>query len=113
MKLSLSALALTVSMSGCTALKPVSIPIEVEHISHLTQHEPFTDHPTNYGLYTVSAGLKWEPAPHFTITLMEGINVNRGWQWREPDGETVPFHGGLMGGRETFQGRITYEIPLR
>lgn len=89
------AVILTASVAGCAELKPVSIPVEIEHISHLTQHAPFTSNPTNHGANVVSAGLKWR-VNGVTIQVMEGYS---------PDP--------IDGLHELFTAKAAYEIPLR
>ena len=93
-------------LAGCQMLKPVSVPIEVTHVSHLTQHWPFTDHPTCYGFDSVSVGLKWQPVRHMTVVLEEGMVLEN----RDPN---FYGYGSLAGPRELFTGRVTYEVPLR
>jgi len=95
-----------VLLSGCSALTPVAVPIEVTHDSHVTQHEPFTSHPTNYGIDTVSVGLKWEPLSHATVVLEDGVIL-------EHFNPELPGYGSFAGPREIFTARVTYEIPLK
>ena len=38
--------AAAIQLSACAALVPNSVRPEFEHMSHMTQHAPFTDHPT-------------------------------------------------------------------
>lgn len=79
--------------SGCAALKPTSIPIEVEHVSHITQH--FGPHPTNYGYDDVSVGLKWKRG-NVSVQVSEGYVKNL-----------------LDGIHEVTTAKLTYEIPLQ
>lgn len=78
-------------LPGC-ALMPDSIPVEVSHVSHLTQH--FGKDPTNLGYNTLYAGLKWKRG-NFSIKVEEGY---------------TPEHMDNM--HEMFQGSIEYDIPL-
>lgn len=83
-------------LSGC-ALLPDSVRPEIEHLSHVTQHEPFTDHPTEYGANLANLLLHWD-LPHAYIELGEGYSL-------APRSE-------IMGPREQFSARIGLVIPL-
>ena len=105
----LSTAALLTGCSTLRTLEPNSIPIEVTHVSHLTQHAPFTSTPHSYGYNSIAIGAKWVPLPHLSISVSEGLLLERehvnayGQQWC----------GSLMGPREVFTGKIAYEIPLK
>lgn len=102
-----------VALLGCSTLRtlePDYLPVEVDHVSHLTEHQPFTDHPHSYGYNDIAIGAKWVPMPHLSITVSEGVilegrhvNTFTGTQW----------HGSLMGPKEVFTGRLVYDIPLK
>lgn len=99
-------------LNGCSVmhtLEPNALPIEFDHVSHLTQHEPFTNRPTAYGSNEVMLGAKWQPLPRFSVTLSDGITL--GSTYTAPNG--VQWHGSTVGPREVFTGRIAYEIPLK
>jgi len=86
------------ALSGCV-LAPDYLKIEGEHTSHLTQHEPFTDHPTNYGYSGMGVLAKWEakrPGSKLYIELGEEVTL-------EP----------LDGRHEVFNARAGIEIPLK
>lgn len=98
------------ALTGCSTLKvlePDGLPIEFTHVSHISQHEPFTDHPTKYGYQLLSIGARWELFSGLNLVLEDGINLNS----RSP----APFeeYGALQGPKEVFTGRISYEIPLK
>ena|ERR1700757_3752321 len=105
-----AAITITFALSGCSTLRtlePNAIPIELNHVSHMTQHEPFNAHPTNYGYDALSIGAKWRPLKNLSISISEGVVLER----QAPDGERE--YGALYGPREVFNGRIAYEIPLK
>jgi hypothetical protein len=101
-------------VSGCTVLRtiePDALPIEVTHVSHLTQH--FGSEPTNYGYNAVSLGARWKVGP-VNVTLSEGYVLDSRQTWTFADtGRQQELHSGLIGPREVFTGRITYEVPLK
>lgn len=84
-------LILLTQLLGC-ALMPDSIPVKLQHVSHISQH--FKEHPTNLGYSGVYAGLKWKRG-NFSVELDEGYT-------REP----------LDGMHEVTQANIEYDIPL-
>jgi hypothetical protein len=90
------------SLSGCATLAPDYLKPEVAHISHLTQHRPFTDHPTNYGSEAVGVLVGWQRqvvegngATAF-LEIGEAYNVER-----------------LDGMHEEFSARAGFIIPLK
>lgn len=92
----------TLSLSGCT-LMPNSVGPELAHVSHLTQHQPFTSHPTNIGYQTVGVAAHWY-AKGFYASVSESYNF-------------APYEGttcaGLCGSREVFDARIGYQFKLK
>lgn len=95
------------TLGGC-ALVPNSVRPEFEHISHATQHEPFTNHPTEYGANMANLVLHWDLPRHFSLELAEGVDLDKAY--------TVygqPEHGEIMGPREQFSGRISYSIQVK
>jgi hypothetical protein len=96
-----------VLVSGCTVLKaiePNSLAPEFEHISHLTQHEPFTSHPTKYGANIANLTAEWDVGKHIYVTLAEGVSLDR----RYPNS-----CGEIIGPREEFTGRVGYKFVLK
>jgi hypothetical protein len=83
--------------TGCAQLKPAAIHLEAEHTSHISQHQPFTDHPTNMGYESLGAGARWQPAKNVSLIVVESY---------------LP-RTRLDAMREVFQARLTYEIPLK
>ena len=91
-------------LSGC-ALMPDYIGPELEHMSHATQHEPFTSHPTNYGSEILGITAEWaadDGGPY--AELSEGIDLD-------------PCRGGacgeIAGPREQFSARFGYRFRIR
>ena len=96
-----------VAASGCASLVPNSVRPELEHQSHLTQHEPFTDHPADNAANFASVALHWDLAQrHAFFEIAEGVNLSPHWQ--DPD-----TYGDVMGPRETFTARIGYVFQVR
>lgn len=83
-------------MTGCAellpALMPDAIPLEVTHVSHISQH--FAAHPTNYGYDAFYAGLKWKRG-NWSLKLEEGYVAGR-----------------LDGMHEVSEASIEYDISL-
>lgn len=103
-------LSLIVLVSGCSTLhtlEPNTLPIELTHVSHSTQH--FGAHPTNYGYDALSIGAKWKPTRNLSLSISEGVTLEKRCQTASGERE----YGALYGPREVFTGRITYEIPLK
>lgn len=82
----------TIVISGCAAL-PDSIPVEVQHTSHISQH--FGSHCTNYGWNTVFVGAKWNNGP-VSIELRDGYSM-----------EQVDHR------HEVFEANIRYEFKVK
>ena len=98
------------SLTACAELKPVSVPIEVEHVSHASQH--FGSDPTNYGYDAVSIGLKWRPLPYATVVVSEGYVIEGKCTHIRTGAPTS--YGALVGNTpEVTTARFTFEIPIR
>lgn len=86
------------SLTGCAVLPDEAEP-EIYHESHITQHAPISDDPTNFGRNVGALSLNWERGP---IEL------------RVEDG--YAFHGNDGCGRcpkEVFRATLGYKIPLK
>ncbi len=70
-ELCLIAVSLATLFSGC-ALLPDYATVEGEHLSHATQHEPLTDHPTNYGSELLDGVIGWGKSDGPYLELGEG-----------------------------------------
>lgn len=91
-----------IGVAGCAALLPSAALVELAHESHIGQH--FQSQPTNWGVDTLSAGLKWTPLPHTAVVIEDGLALE----------SCNSFAcGALVGPCEVFDARITTEIPLR
>ena len=97
-------------LSGCSTLRtlePDTLPVELTHVSHLTQH--FGANPTNYGYDALSIGAKWKPLKNLSISVSEGVILES----RQTNTVGEQWCGALYGPREVFTGKIAYEIPLK
>jgi hypothetical protein len=54
-------------------LVPNTVSPVLEHVSHATQHEPFTARPTEYGYNELAVIARWN-VQHAFIELTEGYN---------------------------------------
>ena len=59
-------------IAGC-ALVPNTISPELEHMSHVTQHQPFTDTPTRYGINIASVVVGYRLGDHLQLELADGV----------------------------------------
>jgi hypothetical protein len=100
----LLALGIGSSLSGCCT---VSLRPELTHVSHLTQHFQ-TEYDQSLGYNEAALDLHIEPVRHLMIDVSEGMILERQQHYGG-----VPFAGALEGPRETFQGTIAWDIPLR
>jgi hypothetical protein len=97
------------ALHGCV-LVPNSIRPEVEHMSHATQHEPFTSHPTNYGVNMVDLVAHWDIKKIAYVEIGEGIALGK------PTGcaqYADAGYGEVIGPREQFIARIGLIIPTK
>jgi hypothetical protein len=98
------ALLIPLTLSAC-AVMPDTVRTEFEHISHATQHRPFTDTPTKYGANMANLVLHWDLPKRFTVELAEGIDLDRHYRDTNSCGE-------IMGPREEFTARIGYSFKV-
>ncbi len=98
-------LALILLQSGCV-LVPDSIRPEISHMSHLSQHWPFTNHGTNYGVNMIEVMAHWDFRGGAYTEVGEGMALNR----RAEDPEHC---GEIQGPREQFIARAGWVIPLK
>lgn len=92
-------------LAGCASLTPDSVSIFTQHISHATQHEPFTTEPTNYGSDIAGIAVAYTPLSRLHLSLSEGATI-------EPCDRVLNQRecGGMWGPREVFQATISYEV---
>lgn len=77
-------IAVVVSCSGCSTVRPLS---EYQHVSHAS------DGLGGPGFDTLSLGIRWRPYDGVQVDLLEGYSPN-----------------GLDGQKEIFTGRVTVEF---
>lgn len=104
-------IACALMMTGCAVLVPNSIPVEVTHVSHASQH--FGSEPTNFGYNEVSAGLKWNVTRDLSVKVEEGIVLDKPVYYHTQDNGRQPMYGDLLGPREVFSATIAYEFKLK
>lgn len=98
-------LTLSVSgLAGCSVLEPNVIKTEYTHISHISQHEPFTSHATSYGINAVGIIARWE-YPQFYFEIGEGLST-------DPSRLNGEACGSFYGPREQTTIRIGHEWRL-
>src|SRR5271170_1140426 len=97
--------ALVWVLAGC-ALVPNYVAPELEHISHATQHEPFTDNPTRYGANMANIVIGYKLPHNFSVELAEGVSLDHHYESSDQWGE-------IEGPREQFSARIRYMIQVR
>lgn len=89
------AMAVLGLFQGC-AIAPDYLKPEVAHTSHITQHEPFTRTPTNFGYSQVGAYVGWHLPAHGYLEIGDSYAI-------EP----------LDGMHEVFNARAGFEVPLK
>jgi len=94
------------ALTGCATLTPDYVAPEIEHMSHATQHAPFTSSPTGYGANIASVVVGYNIGRHLNLELAEGENLNRHYP-------SIPSDGEIIGPREQFSARLRYMIPVR
>ncbi len=99
-----AALAAACLLQGC-ALLPDYVGPEIEHMSHATQHEPLTDHPTNYGSEILGLTVEWsKPGGGLYVDVTEGIDL---------DPCRRNFCGEIAGPLEQFTARIGWRFRIK
>lgn len=83
------------TLTGCATLLPDAITAEVAHESHATQHEPCTNHPTEYGRNTIGLAARWERGRFFG-------EVSEGYSFHGNDGSPAP--------KDVFEARVGVDI---
>ena len=96
----------TLCLLGCSSLEPNYIAPEIEHMSHATQHEPFTEHPTRYGANMVGLVAGYNLTGHLNLEIAESENLS-------PHYATIPSDGEIIGPREQFSARLRYTMEIR
>jgi hypothetical protein len=86
-------------LTGCAGL---SVRPEFEHMSHLSQHEPFTDHPTGYGENIANLIVHWQHGPLY-VEAGEGIALAPYYPASQSFGE-------IVGPKEEFSFRLGYVL---
>jgi hypothetical protein len=103
--LRIASLALAFLLTGC-ALAPNSVRPEFDHLSHLTQHEPFTSHPTNDGADIAFLLAHWDLKRAY-LEIGEGYSLNHG------SPEPGVGYGEIGGPREQFTARFGLIILVK
>ena len=95
---------IAVVANGC-AVMPDSISPEIVHMSHATQHEPFTSQPTRYGVEILQVTAEWNLTKKLYLDLSEGEAL-------EPRNQANTGFGEVYGPREQFTGKIGYKFTI-
>ena len=96
------------TVAGCAEMLPNTISPNIEHMSHLTQHQPFTNYPSNYGINMVGVEADWEVHKNVHFTLAESLSLSKRFENQYYIG-----YGEIIGPREQFTGRISYSFHVR
>jgi len=97
-------------ITGCAALEPERAGPFAEHMSHATQHAPFTSNPQDYGANIVGVSATWSLGSRAHLELSDGINLNRHYQYPADVGYAQSY-GEIMGPtREEFEARVSYDL---
>ena len=96
-----------VALGGCV-LVPNSVRPEIEHFSHVTQHEPFAATPTGYYSDVAAVALHWDTPGRTFVEVADGVEIGPGWK-RGPNFG----YGEMQGPREEFELRVGAVIPVR
>lgn len=88
--------------SGCCVM-PNSVGPELAHASHITQHQPFTSHPTNTGYQTIGVAAHWRASGWYA-------DVSEAYNFAPYEGTTC---AGMCGSREVFDARVGYEFKIK
>lgn len=91
-------------LSGCAAL-PNTVAPEIAHLSHISQHAPFSDHPTDDGANIFGVVARWNFG-HAYAELGDGLDIDRHHSVTGANGE-------IIGSREEFTARIGYAFTVR
>ena len=106
--IAIAAFALLGGCSNTRYLLPNTVTPEFEHMSHMTQHQPFTGQPTCYGTDLANVVLHWDVTHHVKFELAEGMSLDRHWSDRYESGD-----GEILGPREQFSMRVGYSFTVR
>lgn len=93
------------SFSPAADIRPDSVDLFAEHVSHISQH--MQHDPTDFGYDTVGLAARWQLSPRFALTLSEGYNVDPCYRSRLINGS---WCGALFGPREVFSARLSYQL---
>ena len=94
------------ALTGCADLVPNYVAPEIEHMSHATQHAPFTSTPTDYGANIASVVVGYNLPHNLNLELAEGLSLDRHYPDRNQWGE-------VEGPREQFSARIRYMFKVK
>ena len=95
-----------IAMSGCVSVVPNYVAPEIEHMSHISQHEPLTSHPTGYNVNIAGVVAGYNLPHHLNLELTEGVALN-------PHYASSSSCGEIQGPREEFSARLRYTFQVR
>jgi hypothetical protein len=98
----------TLMLFGCANIVPSYIAPEFEHISHVTQHEPFTNSPTHYGANLANVVIGYDLPYHLNLELAEGISLDKRYAQSNQSNQW----GEVAGPREQFGARLRYIVEM-
>jgi hypothetical protein len=101
----LLAYSMGLMLSGCV-LVPNTITPELEHMSHATQHHPFTEHTTGYGSNIANLVVGYRIGDRLNLEFADGRSLDKHYNYGNSWGE-------IEGPREEFSARLRYTIQVK
>ena len=107
--LAVAALAVFICVvSGCS-IEPERVSAFAEHMSHATQHPPFTDHNQTCGADIVGVAANWDISRRVHLSVSEGIALER--HYPAAPGYQDGSYGEIIGpNREQFEARVSFDL---
>jgi hypothetical protein len=99
---------LLLALSGCQMV-PNTVSPELIHQSHIMQHRPLTDEPTNYHADQFAVAARWAKRTGPFLELSEGISLDKAYN----QGGINPSYGAMIGPKEEFTARVGWTFRTR
>ncbi len=102
---------LLLALTGCSTaryLLPNTVAPELEHMSHVTQHEPFGSDQYHYHANIAQLTAHWDLPRKFYLDISEGVDLNPAWPKDVGQG-----YGEIAGPKEEFTARVGWKFTVR